>query len=297
MPRRKIAPEIVAEQRLAHDLKTLDFASVLAAASERQPGEPGRGDCPLCRGAFGPVLDAVDLVRGTVLLTAHRVDGDTLELRQITSTIHVDDTDTLPPMDAISVIEQLSKAESFLLSSGDPRWPETRAGRRGWVAIGKQRRARGHGFQTIRLLASEPKHVLRDREFTNRHGGGRPSVLETTNPPELLVGEFRGGLAAQLVAEPRRAFETILYCRPSATGLLSDLSGNQRWGLAQALRELTGALKLELSVRGLPVRYSWRLHAGEGLEPYVRIAAHRSISVADGPREWVERLKSHIGVE
>ncbi len=287
----------MAEQRLAHDLKTLDFASVLAAAAERRPGTPARGDCALCRGAFCPVVDVVDLVRGQALLTAHRVDGDALELRQVTSTLHADDTDTLPPMDAISIVEQLAKAESFLLSSGDSRWPESRTGRRGWVEIGKRRRSRGHGFQTIRLLAGEPKRVQRDREFARRHGGGRPSVLETSNPPELLVGEFRGGLAAALVAEPRRAFETILYCRPSATGLLSDLSGNQRWGLAQALRELTGALKLELSVRGLPVRYAWRLHAGEGIEPYVRIAAHRSIAVGDGPREWVERLKSHIGVE
>lgn len=287
----------MAEQRLAHDLKTLDFASVLAAATERQPGTPGRGDCALCGGAIGPVVDVVDLVRGKALLTAHRVEGDALELRQITSTVHGDDTDSLPPMDAISIIEQLSKAENFLLSSGDPRWPESRADRRGWVEIGKRRRTRSHGFQTIRLLASEPKRVQRDREFTRRRGGGLPSVLETSNPPELLVGEFRGGLAAHVVDEPRRAFETILYCRPSATGLLCDLSGNQRWGLAQALRELTGALKLELSVRGLPVRYTWRLHAGEGLEPYVRIAAHRSISVADGPRDWVERLKSHIGVE
>jgi hypothetical protein len=297
LPRRKIASELVAEQRLAHDLKTLDFASVLAAASERRPGEPARGACALCGGAFGPVLDVVEMVRGQSLLTAHRAEGDVLELRQITSTYHGDDTDTLPPMDAISVIEALAKAESFLLSSGDPRWPETRDGRRGWVEIGKRHRSRAHGFQTIRLLASEPPRVQRDREFTRRRGGGLPSVLETSGPPELLVGEFRGGLAAQLVAEPKRAFETVLYCRPAATGLLSDLDGNQRWGLAQALRELTGALKLELSVRGLPERYTWRLHAGEGLEPYVRIAAHRSISVADGPKEWVEKLKSHIGVE
>ena len=31
--------------------------------------------------------------------------------------------------------------------------------------------------------------------------------------------------------------------------------------------------------------------------PYLRIAAHQSIVVDDGPREWVEKLKSHIGVE
>jgi len=294
---RQIPAALVAEQRLAHDLKALDFATVLAAAGERTPGAPQRGPCAICRGAFGPILDVVELVRGQSLLTAHRVDGDTLELRQITSTIHRDATDSVPPMDAIALIEALAKAEGFLLSSGDPRWPETRHGRRGWVTIESHHRAKGHPFQTVRLHAQEPRRVARARAFTQRHGAGLPSVLETANPAELVVGEFRGGLAAQMPVAPRRAFETILYCRPGATGLLSDLSGNQRWGIAQALREITGALSLELAVRGLPVRYAWRLHAGEGLEPYIRIAAHRSIAVADTPRDWVERLKNHMGVE
>jgi hypothetical protein len=297
MALRQIPAALVAEQRLARDLKALDFATVLAAASERSPGAPRRGPCSICRGAFGPVLDVVELVRGQSLLTAHRVRGDTLELRQITSTIHRDATDTVPPMDAIALVEALAKAESFLLSSGDARWPETRAGRRGWVTIESRHRAKGHSFQTLRLHATEPRSVARMREFTKRHGAGLPSLLETGNPAELVVGEFRGGLAAQMPQRPRRAFETILYCRPGATGLLCDLSGNQRWGIAQALREITGALNLELAVRALPVRYSWRLYAGEGLEPYVRIAAHRSIAVDDAPREWVGRLKDHMGVE
>lgn len=297
MPLRQIPAARIAEQRLAHDLKALDFATVLAAATERSPGAPKRGPCSICRGAFGPVLDVVELVRGQSLLTAQRVAGDTLELRQITSTIHRDATDSVPPMDAIALVEALAKAESFLLSSGDARWPETRAGRRGWVTIESRRRVRGHPYQTIRLHANEPRSVARMREFAKRHGAGLPSLLETRNPGELLVGEFRGGLAAQVPERPRRAFETILYCRPGATGLLCDLSGNQRWGIAQALREITGALSLELAVRGLPVRYSWRVHAAEGLEPYVRIAAHRSIAVGDAPRDWVERLKDHMGVE
>lgn len=297
MAPRQIASALLAEQRLSGDLKTLDFAAVLAAAEERRPGKPQAGPCSICRGAFGPILDVAELVRGQSLLTAQRVDGDVLELRQVSSTIHGDDTDSVPPMDAIALVEALAKAESFLLSSGDARWPETRAGRRGWVTIHKHRRPRGHGFQTLRLHATEPPIVARDRAFTKLHGAGVPALLETRNPAELLVGEFRGGLAAQVPAAPRRPFETILYCRPGTTGLLCDLSGNQRWGLAQALRELTGALRLELEVRGLPVRYSWHLHAAEGLEPYVRIAAHPSIAVDDGPREWVERLRNHIGVE
>jgi hypothetical protein len=243
------------------------------------------------------VLDVVELVRGQSLLTAHQVVGDTLELRQITSTLHRDATDSVPPMDAIALIEAMAKAESFLLSSGDARWPETRDGRRGWVTIECHHRAKGHGFQTIRLHAQEPARVARARAYTKKHGAGLPAVLETRNPADLVVGEFRGGLAAQVPELPRRAFETILYCRPGATGLLSDLSGNQRWGIAQALREITGALSLELAVRGLPVRYTWRLHAGEGLEPYIRIAAHNKITVADTPRDWVERLKNHMGVE
>ncbi len=297
MARREVDVALLEEQRLARDLKAIDFASVMAAAAERRPARRGPGPCPTCHGSFGPVVEAVELVRGQSFVTAHAVVDGELELRQFSSTIHQDDLDTVPPMDAIALFEVLSKAESFLLSSGDPRFPETAAGRRGWVTIEKLRRAHGHGYQSIRLHAQEPKCVARERVFAARHGAGRASVMETCNSAELLVGEFRGGLAAAVPGDPRRAFETLVWFRPSATGLLCDLTGNQRWGLAQALRELTGALRLELSVRGLPERYAWRLIAGPGLEPYVQIVAPRSVEVSDGPREWVERLRSHIGVE
>ena len=298
MALREVEKAFLEEQRLASDLKTLDFATVHAAAAERRPAPaPGSGPCRTCHGGFGPVLDAVELVRGQAFLTAHAAAGDVLELRQFSSTIHRDDLDTVPPMDAIALFEQLAKAESFLLASGDSRIPETGPGRRGWVTIEKRRRPRAHGFQTIRLHAREPKSVARERVFMAKHGAGRPSHLETKNPPELLVGEFRGGLAAAVPAQPQRAFDMIIWFRPGATGVLSELTGNQRWGLAQAVREITGALRLELAVRGLPERYSWRLVAGTGLEPYVRIVTPPEVEVGDGPREWVEQMRSHIGVE
>jgi hypothetical protein len=297
VPRREVQAAQIEEQRLATDLRSLDFASVLAAAAERRPSRAARGPCPICGGAFGPVLDAVELLRGRSLLTAHSAQAGVLELRQISSTRHGDDLDALPPMDAIAIFEALAKAESFLLANGDESFPETAPGRRGWVTIEKHRRPRRHGFQTIRLHASEPRCIESEREFAARHGAGRASALETRNPPELLLGEFRGGVAAAVPAGARRALETTIWLRPGAKGCLSELSGNQRWGLAQALREVTGALRLELAVRGLPERYSWRLVAGPGLEPRLRIVTPRDTQVSDGPREWVERLRAHIGIE
>jgi hypothetical protein len=302
--RREIDAATISEQRLARDLASIDFASVAAAAAERRPLERALGGpCPVCHGAFGPVLDATELVRGQTLLTAHSFADGVLELRQISSTRHGDDLDAVPPMDAITLFENLSKAQSFLLLGGDARFPESGRApdggttRRGWITITKKRRARGHGFQSIRLHPSEPESVARERAFVARHGAGRPSVLETRNPGELLIGEFRGGLAAAVPEGPTRAFETIVWFRPSATGLLCDLTGNQRWGLAQALREVTGALMLELSVRGLPERYAWRWIEGPGLEPFLRIVTPKTTIVRDEPKEWVEKLRAHIGVE
>ena len=297
MAKREIAAPLVEEQRLARDLKTVDFATVLAAASERQPARERASPCSICGGSFGPVLDTLDLLKGRSLLTAHTASEGVLELRQISSTRHRDDLDTVPPMDAIALFEQLAKAESFLLASGDSRFPQTAAGRRGWVTIEKQRRSRGHGFQSIRLHATEPASLVRERAFIAKHGAGRPSVLETRNPTDLLIGEFRGGLAAAVPADAKRAFESVIWFRPSTTGVLCDLTGNQRWGLAQAVREVTGALRLELAVRGLPERYAWRFVGGPGVEPYLHLVTPRELLVPDGAREWVERLRSHIGVE
>jgi hypothetical protein len=297
---REVDAAALEEQRLARDLAALDFATVHAAAAERSPARPARiasRPCPICRGAFGPVLDTVDLMSGSTFLTAHAVEQGELELLQVTSTRHRDDLDTVPPMDAIAVFEALSKAEGFLLGSGDSRFPETGPNRRGWVTIEKQRRPRRHGTQLLRLHATEPAIVARERAAIARHGGGLPSQLETRNPAELLLGEFRGGLAAAVPAQPRRAFEIVIWFRPGATGVLADLSGNQRWGLAQAVREVTGALKLELSVRGLPERYAWRFVGGAGLEPWLEIVTPRGTAVADRPQDWVARLKNHIGVE
>lgn len=301
MTAKAIDPAVLAEQRLASDLTTLDFATVFQTAAERTPagGRPHvkLESCRMCGGSIGPVIDSTELFQGVTFVTAHAVERGTLELRQISSSRHRDDLDTVPPMDAITIFERLSKVERFLLSSGDSRFPETGEGRRGHVTITKSRAGGGHGFQRLRLHAAEPPTVVRERARVARHGAGLPALLETRSPKELLVGEFRGGVAAAMPANPRRAFETIVYLRPSGTGLLCDLTGNQRWGLAQAMREITGALRLELSVRGLPVRYSWRFVAGAGLEPYLRIVAPRDVTVHDGPAEWVGRLRAHIGVE
>jgi hypothetical protein len=297
VPPREIAAALIEEQRLARDLKNVDFATVQAAAAERNPARDRASPCSICGGSFGPVLDTLDLLRGKSLLTAHAVVDGVVELRQISSTRHRDDLDTVPPMDAIALFEAFAKAESFLLASGDSRFPQTGPDRRGWVTITKRRRARGHGFQSIRLHAAEPPSIARERAFIAKHGAGRPSLLETRNPTELLIGEFRGGLAAAVPADARRAFETVIWFRPSTTGVLSDLTGNQRWGLAQAVREVTGALRLELAVRGLPERYSWRFVGGPGLEPYLHVVTPRELEVSDGAREWVDRLRSHIGVE
>lgn len=297
MASREIDPVLLEEQRLARDLASVDFATVHAAAAERPAARRAAAPCPICRGSFGPVIDAVDLLKGQAILTAHAVVDGVLELRQLSSTRHRDDLDSVPPMDAIAIFEGIAKAEAFLLACGDPRFPETGAGRRGWVTVAKRRHARGHGFQSIRLHASEPPAVARERAFIARHGAGRPSALETRNPPELLVGEFRGGLAAAVPADARRAFETVIWFRPGATGWISELTGNQRWGLAQAVREITGALRLELAVRGLPERYRWRMVAGPRIEPYLRLVTPAGTNVTDGPRDWVGQLRTHIGVE
>jgi hypothetical protein len=299
---RQVDAAVVAEQRLARGLAQIDFASVFAAAAERAPAEPrpdanGHVGCPICRGHFGPVVDSTELMKGVTFLTANQVVGDELELVQVSSTRHRDDLDSVPPMDAIAIFDALVKTEEYLLASGDPRFPESGPKRRGWVVVSKRRRAHGHGRQSIWLRASEPLAVARERELVAKNGGGTPSLLETRNPAELLIGEFRGGLAAAVPREPRCAFETVIHCRPSATGCLSDLNGNQRWGLAQAIREITGALRLELSVRGLPERYGWQVVAAVGIEPYVRIVTPRTTVVSDAPREWVEKLREHIGVE
>lgn len=294
---RRVEPALLAEQRLASTLAAIDFAAVWAAAAERPLSQSRGGPCRICSGRFGPVIDTTELFRGTCFLTAHGLRGDALVLKQVTSTKHREDLDSVPPMDAITVFEALARAESFLASSGDERFPETSPGRRGHVSIAKRHHDGGHGTQSLTLHATAPKWLLREREFVARHGAGLPSFLETRTPAELLVGEFRGGLAAAVATAPQRAFELYIWCRPGATGALSDLSGNQRWGLAQAIRELTGALRLELAVRGLPADYGWRLVAGAGIEPYVRLVTPRTLQVADGPRDWVEKLRSHIGVE
>ena len=294
---RRGEPALLAEQRLASNLAATDFATVYAAAAERPLTQVRAGPCRICSGRFGPVIDMTELFRGTCFLTAHGLRDDALVLKQVTSTTHRADLDSVPPMDAITIFEALARAESFLASCGDERFPETAPGRRGHVAIAKRRHQGGHGTQSITLHARAPKWLLREREFIARHGAGLPSFLETRTPPGLLVGEFRGGLAAAVATAPKRAFELYIWCRPGATGALSDLSGNQRWGMAQAIRELTGALRLELAVRGLPATYGWRLVAGAGIEPYVRLVTPHSLVVADGPSDWVERLRAHIGVE
>ncbi len=297
MTPRRIDPALVAEQRLADRLQAVDFATVRAAAAERPARIPSGGPCRWCAGRFGPVIDTTELVRGRSFLAVHGLRGPDLVLKQVSSTRHGDDLDSVPPMDAIALFEALARAESFLASCGDPAWPEVAPGRRGHIAICKRRGANRHGTQTITLHRDPPAWLLRERAFAARHGVGRASWLETRNPPELLVGEFRGGLVAAVPAAPKRAFETVIWCRPGATGALADLSGNQRWGLAQAVRELTGALRLELSVRGLSESYGWRLVAGPGIEPHVRIVTPRATVVRDGPAEWVDRLRRHIGVE
>jgi hypothetical protein len=297
MAARRIDPALVAEQRLADRLQALDFATVRAAAAERTVTASRGSTCRWCAGRFGPVIDTTELVRGRSFLAVHGLRGPDLVLKQVSSTRHRDDLDSVPPMDAIALFEALARAEAFLASSGDPAWPEVAPGRRGHVAICKRRNARTHGTQTITLHRDPPAWLVRERQFVARHGVGRASFLETRNPAELLVGEFRGGLVAAVPAAPLRAFETVIWCRPGATGSLADLSGNQRWGLAQAVREITGALRLELAVRGLPEVYGWRLVAGPGIEPYVRIVTPRSTVARDGPAEWVDRLRRHIGVE
>lgn len=297
MTRRRIDPALLAEQRLADHLATVDFATVLAAAAERPRTAAQGGACRWCAGRFGPVIDTTELVRGRSFLTAHAVVDGALVLKQVSSTRHRDDFDSVPPMDAIALFEALARAEAFLAACADPAWPEIAPGRRGHVAIAKRRGARSHGTQSITLHREPPRWLLREREFVARHGAGSASFLELKNPPELLVGEFRGGLAAAVPAAPKRAFEMVIWCRPGATGALADLSGNQRWGLAQAVRELTGALRLELAVRGLPEVYGWRLVAGPGIEPHVRIVTPRTTVVRDEPSQWVERLREHIGVE
>ncbi len=297
MTRRVVDSALVEEQRLAKSLQTIDFQTVWSAAAERHPGKPAAGPCRICNGRFGPVLDSTELIRGISFLTAHAVVDGALVLEQVSSTRHHDDLDSVPPMDAIAAFETLSRAESFLWSCGDSRFPEIAPNRRGWVTIEKQRRGRGHGIQTVTLHPREPKSLVRERAHIARHGAGLAALMETRGPTELLVGEFRGGLAAAVPMAAKRAFETVIWFRPSARGGLSDLTGNQRWGLAQAVREITGALRLELGVRGLPERYRWQLVAAPDLEPYLRITTPPDLVVHDGPSEWVERLRSHIGVE
>src|SRR5262245_19690238 len=105
MAPREVDVAFLEERRLDRDLKTIDFASVWAAAAERSPvavRERG-GPCPVCHGGFGPVLDAVELIRGSAFLCAHSIDGDVLELRQFSSSRHGDDLDSVPPMDAIAI--------------------------------------------------------------------------------------------------------------------------------------------------------------------------------------------------
>lgn len=297
MAPRKVDPALLAEQRLAENLGALDFATVLTAAVERPQAQARGGACRICAGRFGPVLDVSQLVRGASFVTADGVVDDALVLRQVSSTHHGDDFDTLPPMDAITLVESLARVDAFLSACGDERWPAHADGRRGHVAIAKRRHDRRHGSQLVTFHPREPRWLLRERAFVARHGVGYASWMETRSDETLLVGEFRGGLVAAVPPVPRRAFEVVIWFRPGATGSLADLSGNQRWGLAQAVREITGALRLELAVRGLPESYGWRLVAGPGLEPHLRIVTPRETVVADGPTDWVERLRSHIGVE
>ena len=96
---------------------------------------------------------------------------------------------------------------------------------------------------------------------------------------------------------PRHPFETVIYFRPSATGFLHEITGDQRWGLAQAIREVTGALRLELCLRGLPETYRWALHCGHEQDVFVRLIAECAVPLDDGPREWTEALREHMGMQ
>jgi len=287
---------LLGEHRMARDLRELSFDLVRDAAAARPRVIRRQAGCRTCLGLSGPVLDMADLLRGRTFTVASSLRDGVLELRQYSSTRHGDDLDTVPPMDAITILDRMAKAEEFLLRHAPGDHETVGTGLRGHVTIAKRRVARRHGYQRLRLHPTAPAVVQRDRAFLRRHGASRAALLELDNPAALTLGEFRGGLVAVIPERPRRAFEIVLYFRPAAQGTLHGLEGNQRWGLAQALRELTGALRLELVRRGLPEDHRWCLHGGPGADLWVGLSASRAGTPGDGPRDWCHALRSHLGL-
>ena len=287
---RALAETLLEEHLLSRDIREVSLADIRQAAAERPQVLQRRGGCRSCHGLSGPILDVGDLFQGKTLLTAHACNEDFLEIHQITSTIHSEDLDSIPPMDAIYVIERLAKLEEYLLTQA------AKAGQTGFITIAKRRRQRQHGYQRIRFHHRVPSLIQRDRQYREQHGGSLAELLELNSTPELTLGEFRGGLAAVIPAPPRRPLEIVLFFRPSAAGHLYQLSGDQRWGIAQAIREISGAMKLELCLRGQQESYRWALHAGDGPDTFVRFWADKTDPLNDGPEQWADAMREHLGL-
>jgi len=276
---------LLEEHTLASDLRDVAFADLVEAAAAHRGGFPG------------PVVDVAELLRGKTFLVADGFRDGLLSLRQYTSTFEEDDLDSVPPMDAVTVFERIRKAEEYLTAQADERFGERRDGRRGYLDVSKSKRAGEPGTQSLRFSSSPSPAQLEDHDYERREGGSVPGRLETETPAELALGEFRGGLTAAIPGVPSCAFDTILYLRPSARGRLCDLTGDQRWGLAQAVREVTGALRLELTVRGHGEEYDWHLHAGPEQDVYLRVTTPAAVQVEDGPAQWAAKLRESLGLE
>ncbi len=294
---RELALAALEEHKLAEDIREVTFAQIWKTASEvrERPRVPG---CSACLGRVGCVIDVGDLGegKGRTFTAIRGLKGDILELKQYTTTIHREDLDTIPPMDAIAVFDRISKVEDYLTTRAPSSVPESEAGRRGHLLVSKHRRQLRHGAQLLRFFPTLPPLLSRDRKLRERLSGSYPAFLETHNDPALQIGEFRGGVVA-VFPRGRRPFEIVLYFRPAMKGRLCQWGGNQRWGMAQAIREVTGALRLELCVRGQPLDYRWWIHAAPGEEAFVRIVPSALVRVSDPQERWAELFRSHVGLE
>ncbi len=290
----QLPEDVLREQAHSDDLRTVPFETLASLASSSRLRSSA--DCSLCNAQSGAILDQGDLLGGKTLTVLETANDQGIELRQYTSTDHDEDMDTVPPMDAITVMERISKVEQYLLEEASDHYPPTADGLRGWVTIRKHKRVGRHGFQQVRLQSSEPPWLERERHWRQHNGGSRPARLEVAATAETTVGEFRGGVTALLDPSSPRALEVVLFFRPSCSGWLHQVPGDQRWGMAQAIREVTGALRLELSLRGYPEAYTWVLHAGQNEELFVRLFVSHRVSREGGHESWVRALKDHLGL-
>ena len=282
---------------LAEDLRTLDPASVPIPVHtpEPVPGDLPPARCAVCAGRVGVIVDHAALAQGDTFTVLAARGADCIEAWQFSSTDHEMPFHALLPLDAVCVLERAAKCAEWLAHHARALFQVDPA--QTWLTVSRRRGPGGHDGLRIRLWSREPTVHRRERERTATAGGSRAQHLEIAGNEDHLLGEFRGGLVASIAEPASRSLETLIWFRPSARGELFRWNGDQRWGMAQALREVSGAIALELHRRRLPIRFQWTLHGARDADAYAHLVTPASTRVSDSPQTWASLLRAHLGLE